>query len=191
MPNGQSMTLTTSNAIAYLKPVVDDDDEPVIELNCDDTPIAKQLDTDLLVTYLVDAGESFAYIQQRDLDADSITVDQLHANAVSNLLSLTALHELRVAPHGNIFAVLFDGNFEASLILPDQLWGVSFRQFVAGDYLIAMPARDVLAFCDRSSATGRTELLELVDRLRDAADHPISNRLFVRRDTEWYAEETA
>ena len=185
------MTLTTSNAIAYLKPVVADEDDPLFDLDRDDTPIAKQCESNLLVTYLVDAGESFAYVQQRDLDADSITPDALHENAVNNLLSLTAVHELRVAPHGNIFAVLFDGNFEASLILPNQLWSDSFRQFVSEDYLVAMPARDVLAFCDRSSTAGRAELVELIDRLRDAADHPISNQLFVRRDTEWYAEEQA
>ncbi len=185
------MTLTTSNSIAYLKPVAPDDDEPVVDLDHDDAPIAKLVGADLLVTYVVDAGDSFAFIQQRDLDADSIPYDELHKNAVRNLLSLTALHELRVVPHGNIYAVLFDGNFEASLILPDQLWSESFRQFVTGDYLVAIPARDILAFCDRSSSAGRAELLEIIARLRDASDPPISNELFVRRDTEWYAEELA
>ena len=186
------VTLPTNNAIAYLKAAVPvDDPEPVIELSRDDSPVMKDVGGGLLVAYLVDTGDSFGYVQYRDLDADSVTESELHENAVDNLLSLTTTTDLRVAPHGNIFAVLFDGNFEASLILADQLWRESFRQFVTGDYFVAIPNRDILAFCDCSSAVGRSELLQVIDRLRGSADHPISDQLFVRRDNEFHAEKVA
>lgn len=177
------MTSPTQRAIAYLKAAIETDDEkPAVELGNDDSPVTKDIGSGLLVTYLVDAGDSFRYVQSRDLDADSVNQVEFHESAVDNLLNLAATTELRVAPHGNIFAVLMDGNFEASLILVDQLWRDNFRQFVTGDYLVAIPTRDVLAFCERSSVEGRSELLELIERMRDSDDHPISHQLFVRSD---------
>ena len=104
------------------------------------------------------------------------------------MAAIAASGSLRVAPHANIFAVLLDGNFEASMILLDDLWDVSFRQFVQGDYAIGLPTRDVLAFCDASSESGRAELHELVNRLKDSQDHPLTRQLYVRRDTQWIPE---
>jgi len=175
-----------------LKPVVPDDDPaPVTKLSRDETPVMRDVGNGLLVAYLVDDGDSFAYIQYRDLDSDRVTENELHDIGINNLLALTAQTGLRVAPHGNISAVLFDGNFEASLLLVDALWRDSFRQFVAGDYLVAIPNRDILAFCERSSAAGRAELLELIERLKGSEDHPLSHELFIRRDSEWAVENLA
>jgi uncharacterized protein YtpQ (UPF0354 family) len=74
------------------------------------------------------------------------------------------------------------GDFEASLILLDQLWDEHFRQFVSGDYAIAIPARDVLAFCDDDSEEGIGELEQLFARIAPMDDHLISDKLYVRRE---------
>ncbi|MEM6448095.1 MAG: DUF1444 family protein [Cyanobacteria bacterium P01_D01_bin.123] len=161
-------TFKTSNAIAYLKKVVKDDDgSNPLTLSQADSPVIKDHGNNLITTYVVDAGNQFKYIQYCDIEADSITVEQLDDVGLNNLAAIAASGELRVAPHANVFAVLLDGNFEASMILLDDLWNDLFRQFVQGNYLIALPTREVLAFCDASSDIGRTELLELIDRLRD------------------------
>lgn len=162
-----------------------------MELSREDSPVMKNIGNGLLVAYLVDDGESFAYIQYRDLDRDGITEDQLHAIGVNNLAGLAATGNLRVAAHGNIFAAFLDGNFEASLVLVDQLWSGAFRQFVDGDYLVAIPNRDILAFCDRSSSVGRQELQQVIDRLKGSQDHPLSHQLFIRRADGWHLERTA
>ena len=114
------MTSSTSGAVAYLKPVVPDDDPvPVMELSSGDTPVMRDVGNGLLVAYLVDDGDSFAYIQYRDFDRDHVTENELHDIGINNLLALTAQADLRVAPHGNILAAFLDGNFEASLLLVD------------------------------------------------------------------------
>ena len=77
------------------------------------------------------------------------------------------------------------------MILLDDLWNASFRQFVQGDYLIALPARDVLAFCDASSDAGRAELAELINRLKGSEDHPLSQKLYIRRENQWMSESPA
>jgi len=47
-----------------------------------------------------------------------------------------------------VFAFFMRGDFEASVILLDDLWDGESRQFVTGEYAAAIPARDMLAFCD-------------------------------------------
>ena len=186
------MTSSTSRAIAYLKPVVrDDDPAPVMKLSRVDTPVMTDVGNGLLVAYVVDDGDAFTYIQYRDLDSDGITENELHDIGINNLLALAAQTDLRVAPHGNIFGAFFDGNFEASLLLVDSIWRHSFRQFVVGDYLVAIPNRDILAFCECSSSAGRAELLEVIERLKNSDDHPLSCELFIRRDSEWFIEKSA
>jgi uncharacterized protein YtpQ (UPF0354 family) len=181
---------TTSKAIAYLKAAVrDDDGGPTIELPHDDTPVLKKLNTELLVAYIVDAGRCFKYIQYRDLQTDSVSEAELHDIAIRNLSALADTGKLRVVPYGNIFAVLLDGNFESSMILLDHLWADSFRQFVTGDFLIAIPNRDILAFCDRSSSNGRNELIQVIKRLEGPEDHRLTRTLYVRRGNEWVTED--
>jgi uncharacterized protein YtpQ (UPF0354 family) len=145
----------------------------------------------LLVAYLVDEGDSFAYIQHRHLDRDGVTEEELYDIGIDNLLELAAENELRVVQHGNFYAAILDGHFEASLLLVDSLWRDSFRPFVTGDYLVAIPNRDILAFCDRSSPAGRAELLDVIERLKGSGDHPLSRELFVRRDSEWIIDAMA
>ena len=67
-------TPKTPNAVAYLKASVHDHDAaPAIELSHADSPVMKTLNDDLLVAYVVDTGDSFSYVQYRDLETDSVT----------------------------------------------------------------------------------------------------------------------
>lgn len=185
-------TPKTSKAIAYLKASVPESDTaPTIELSRADSPVMKTLNDDLLVAYVVNTGDSFSYVQYRDLETDSVSEAELHEIGLRNLAAFADSGNLRVVPHGNIFAVLLNGNFEASMILLDQLWTESLREFVSGDFLVATPARDILAFCDASSTTGRTELMQVIDRLKASQDHPLTQQLYVRRGRNWVPESAA
>jgi hypothetical protein len=185
-------TPKTSKAIAYLKASVPESDAaPTIELSRADSPVMKILNNDLFIAYVVDTGDSFSYVQYRDLETDSVTEAELHEIGLRNLATLADAGNLRVVPHGNIFAVLLDGNFEASMILLDQLWTESLREYVHGDFLVAIPTRDILAFCDASSTAGRAELMQLVDRLKASQDHLLTQQLYVRRGSNWVPEDLA
>jgi uncharacterized protein YtpQ (UPF0354 family) len=116
---------------------------------------------------------------------EGITEVQLHEIGIANLKNLAASRPLRVQSHQGIFAVFVDGNFEASMLLLDDLWANGFRQFVRGDYLAALPTRDVFAFCDASSPSGRNELIEIIGKLKNSTDHPISHSLYLRVGTQW------
>ncbi len=183
-----------SVAIAYLKVAIPAaDTSPIITLPHDDSPVLTTFGKDLLVAYVVDGTDAFTYIQHRDLSSSAITQDQLHETGLQNLAAIANNRNLRVFPHpsGEMFGVLLDGNFEASLILLDSLWDGSFRQFVKGDYIIAIPTRDVLAFCDSRSSAGREQLRGILDQLKNSKDHPLSQDLYVRRNGKWEPENAA
>jgi uncharacterized protein YtpQ (UPF0354 family) len=141
--------------------------------------------------YVVDRGDHFEYVQQRHLTAEDCSEEDLHVVALENLARL-ATGTLRVAPHpcGEMFAVLMGGNFEASLMALDAVWDGGFRQFVGGEYVVACPARDLLAFCDARSVVGVRELRAVCAAARaHGVDHPISDRLYRRAGGRWQVFE--
>jgi uncharacterized protein YtpQ (UPF0354 family) len=81
-------------------------------------------------------------------------------------------------------AVFLDGNFEASLILLDELWNQRLSQLISGQFAVVLPARDVLAFCDPSSSEGLAELKRIVSRVA-GGDHLLSSSLYRRQQSEW------
>jgi uncharacterized protein YtpQ (UPF0354 family) len=177
----------TSRAIAYVKADLTGQslDDARIKLSADDSPVLKSLGNGLLVDYVVDNQNQFQYVQNRHLRDEGVTEAQLHEIGIANLTNLAATRPLRVQSHQDIFGVFLDGNFEASMLLLDDLWASGFRQFVRGDYLAALPTRDVFAFCDAASPSGRSELVEIVAKLKNSTDHPISHSLYRRVATQW------
>jgi len=76
-------------------------------------------------------------------------------------------------------------NRTASILLLNDLWEGGFRQFVVGEYAVAIPARDILAFCDSGSPEGIAELQRIIDRVRPTGDHLISSKIYLRREARW------
>ena len=171
------------NAFAYLKPRVIQDDVNEISLSHSDSPVLLQYNNELLIAYVVDDGESFTYVQHHHLAEEGITPEQLHKYGLANLRDL-AEERLRVEPYGPIYAVFVDGNFEASMILVDELWDQDFAQ-LCGEFVAALPTRDVLAFCDLASSAGIAELNNIISRLERGDDHPLSLSLYRRKGANW------
>jgi hypothetical protein len=171
-------------ALAYLKPSVPDSDpSPVVTLGTDDSPVLRAFAPGLLTAYLIDEGDSFSYVQGRDLREAGVGEEELHRLAIANLSEL-AEDKITVRQNGPVWAVFFDGNFEASLMLIDALWSRGLREY-ADDPVVAIPARDILAFCDVESAAGLSELRAVVKRAWQTGDHLLSESLYRRVDGMW------
>lgn len=169
-------------AIAYLKvPALEEGD--ALALSEMDSPVLRELGNGLLVGYLVDEGQSFAYVQNRHLAEAGLNHMQLHEHGLDNLAQI-AEEKLEVRQYGPVYSVFLDGNFEASLILLDALWSGELAHLVKGDFAAAFPTRDVLAFCDASSCEGVAELLRIVSRVA-GGDHPLTTSLYCRRGSLW------
>ena len=80
--------------------------------------------------------------------------------------------------------LLLDGQFESSLILLDDLWDSSLAKYTPKSPIVALPSRDVLAFCDAQSLLGIVELKQLVERSAEN-DHQLTTILYYRQDGQW------
>jgi Protein of unknown function (DUF1444) len=175
-----------ARAIAYLKAKLPDEDPGVaVSLSPEDSPVLRDLGNGLLVSYVVDEGKNFGYVQKRHLFAAGIGASELHKSAIDNLYTLAEKH-LRIQPYGPVFAVFMEGNFEASVLLLDTVWEVSLAKHVREEFVAAVPARDVLAFGDSSSPEAITELRTMIGRLKTSkGDHLLSTSLYRRKNGAW------
>jgi uncharacterized protein DUF1444 len=179
------------SAIAYIERALPPESMPgenVVEPSYADTPVMKDLQNGFLVAYLADEGSAYGYIQYRDLESSGVSEKELHAAGLENL-SAVADERLRVQPYGDIFALLMGGTFEASMLLLDRLWNDSFREYVQGTVLVAVPARDVLAFGSASSPAAVRGLHAVVDRLVQAGGAELSTTLYRREGSAWLAHD--
>jgi uncharacterized protein YtpQ (UPF0354 family) len=172
------------SAVAYLKPEIPSaDPAPVLSLNADDSPILREFAPGLLTAYVVDEGESFCYVQGRDLRQAGMQEEELHRLAVANLAQL-AEGKVTIRGSDQMWGLFFEGNLEASLMLLDDLWTYGLRKYAA-DPVVAIPSRDVLAFCDVGSSAGVSELRSVVSRVWPIGDHLLSQNLYRRVDGKW------
>jgi hypothetical protein len=179
------MVNRVQRSIAYLKPEIQATaNDPVVSFSFEDSPVLRKFVPGLLAAYLVDDGDCFSYIQGRDLRETGIGEDQLHIQAVANLARF-ADGKLRLQRSGAVWALLLDGNLEASLLMLDGIWDGSLREY-ASSPIVALPARDVIAFCDASSVEGITELRAVIDRVWPSGDHLLSRELYCRQERAWH-----
>jgi uncharacterized protein YtpQ (UPF0354 family) len=171
-----------ARAIAYVKATVQDS-MPAISLSREDSPVLRPLTDDLIVSYVADAVDHLAFVQHRHLEQEAVSVDQLHSMAASNLQAL-AEEKLVVREYGSIYVALMGGNFEASLLTLDAMWSRWYTHLAPQGFVAVAPARDVLAFCDSSSAQGLVELRQVVERCGDGY-HQLRPHLYRRIGADW------
>lgn len=137
---------------------------------------------DLHVCYLIDRGDRYDYVQNRDSKAARISPDQLHEIGLANLRRLAAKRNWKLQAHGGVFDFLMGGEFEATVLLLDDFWEHEFRRYVQGDYAAVVPSRDVLAFCEVESESGIRELQSVVDRVSPSV-RPLQLHFFISSST--------
>ncbi len=146
---------------------------------------------DALITYAADIGSAYSLMTRQHLERAGLDLAELHRVALENLEKLVNTRPTRVQPYGKIFAVLMGGDFEASLLLLDALWEGPFREHVKGEFVVAIPARDMLAFCDARDAEAIEQLRAVIARTIPGGDHLISDKLYVRRGRSWQPLDAA
>ena len=170
----------------YIKAVVADDplDEPSVDVSDADSPVFRPFGNGLVIAYLVDQGSYFEYVAQRHLSSEGLSAEALHQVSMGNLVSHASEHA-RLHVVGKAFALRLDGNFEASLLLVDGLWEDFLTDYAPSGFVVAVPARDVLAFADAGSSKGVRELHEIVARTFRGGDHLLIRNLLRRESHAW------
>jgi uncharacterized protein YtpQ (UPF0354 family) len=167
----------------YLRPSLPES-KPDVTARAGNAPVLRDLGNGLLIAYVLDVGDHFQYLQWRDLEDSGLNESELHEHAVYNLTAV-ANEKLRVEPHDRVFAAFLDGNFEASLLLIDDLWDKRFASTISHGFVAAVPARDIIAFCDATSSEGIAQLCQIVARANKGGDHLLTSVLYRRQEKQW------
>lgn len=141
--------------------------------------VFEDLNEDLIIVYAEDSPRNIRYLTPKDLTELGLRKDQLRSIAVANLRTLLPKAEVRPGPL--VSMITAGGDYEASLLLFDDLW--SDGQLAAdGDVVVAVPARDLLLFTGSKNKAGIAKLRELASKFAREASYRLTDRLFVYRD---------
>jgi hypothetical protein len=139
-----------------------------------------------VVGYHVDAGSHWTSVGRDEMRQAGMNLNALHRQALSNLMKLVkGKPGLRLVDHPPYHGVLLDGDHEASLVLLDGLWDHLFADKTPNGAVVAIPSRDVLAFCDANSAEGIAALREANRRIGPDAKGALFQGLLLRREGRW------
>jgi uncharacterized protein YtpQ (UPF0354 family) len=137
------------------------------------------LNAELVVAYAEDRDETTRFLLPADLKQLGLRRDDLALLARDNLAKLVPGPQLVTGPHA--FGIRVDGNYEASLLLYPSWWQ-SEPIKVDGDYVVAIPARDILMVTGSNNQAGIAQLRELARQTVQEGTHTIVDTLFVFRD---------
>ncbi len=149
-----------------------------------DRPASRPCGQGLVCVYQVDQGESLTRVQNRHLQQAGLGIEDLHRQALDNLGQM-ARARVQLHPYGQLYAVIMDGRFEASLVLYEPFWNLASNRCAPGGVVAAFPARDLLVFGDATSPSAMAELERLCERTRGNVDYPISSKLHHRTASGW------
>ncbi len=144
----------------------------------DEVQVFEELNEELVIVYAEDTPRNVRYFSAKDLAKAGVERSKLRALAITNLRRVLP----KIEPHhGPVYSMLTaDGNYEASLLLFEELWVRSDFK-VDGDIVVAIPSRDVLLITGSRNAEGVARLREICDQITSEGTYTISDQLFVYR----------
>lgn len=129
---------------------------------------------DLSICYAIDTKYSVSYLAEKDFDSLGIARDSLRTVAIRNLRSRL---DIKREGADGVYLLVADGNYESSLILLPELWKKE-ELLVDGDFVVAVPCRDVLLITGSRNKDGIKKLNELASKYYEENSYFISKKLF-------------
>jgi uncharacterized protein YtpQ (UPF0354 family) len=146
--------------------------------------VTTPLVADLHIVYAFDLAHSMTYARRHQLDALALASDELLPLALENLR--TRLAPLRRQGDGTSFIFVAGGDYEASLILFDDLWERLGTE-LPGELVACVLTRDLCPFTSTGTPGGVAGMIATCDDI--CADGPpanfISRTLLRRRAGRW------
>lgn len=147
-----------------------------------DEYVTDEINTDLRIVYGVHLGKEARYLRQRELEGMAVPRQSLLAVARLNLDEITK--RIQYADLDGCQCLEAGHVYESSFVLFDYLWdGDTFP--IDGSPVIAVPHRSMLLFSGENDRAGVRRVREVAELVCSGAKHPISPRLFVRREGKW------
>jgi uncharacterized protein YtpQ (UPF0354 family) len=158
--------------------------EAAIQQGAKDPNIAvwEPLNEDLVIVYAEDDAANIHFMNPERFAQSGIEKTSLRKLASENLLRL--LPKLKLVGGNGIYGVAAGGNYEASLLAVDSVW-TKEKFDVQGDFVVAVPNRDMLLVTGSQNAQGLEKLREVAQKSSRENPYPLTSNLFVRRNGQW------
>lgn len=138
--------------------------------------ITEKYNDQLIITYAQDSKNSIKYLTEDDFKTLSFSADTLKSIALRNLDKI--IPRIQIQGDNGLYMVTAGGNYEASLILLSSLW--TKENFpVDGNYIIAIPNRDMLMITGSKNKTGIAKIKEIVADSYKTGNYQVSDHLYI------------
>ena len=139
---------------------------------------------DLVVVYSFDRAQSMTYASRVELEALGLSASELPNVALANLRARLP-PQLATRGDGKSFLFVAGGNYEASLLLLDEVWA-QLEPNMPGDLIACVLARDVCLVTSTELPGGIASLEAARDRIcAGSVSNFISKTLLRREDERW------
>ncbi len=179
-------------------PIFKRKDDPKIHLLKGEQDIIKiDLLDDLYLCFNLDMGTHYEMIQNDLLQKTNLTIHELKAAALRNLVNKINLgcrvgtedFSENIPQAKPFYSIQFDSNLNAMMFLVDDFWETTAQQIVKSDRIaIAMPAKNLIYFSDM-------RLMESFRTMRPVATHMfnasiedgihLTDKTYIRKDGKW------
>lgn len=147
-------------------------------LNGDDKSfpmITEQYNDQLIIAYAEDLESSIRYLTEDDFKALSISRDTLKSIALRNFDKI--IPNIQRQGDGGLFMITAGGDYEASLVLLSSIW--TKENFpVDGEFIVAIPNRDMLMVTGSKSKAGIAKLKEIAADSYMTGSYQVSDHLY-------------
>lgn len=132
---------------------------------------------EIVIFYAEDRENSIQYISKNDLEEINFPIENLREKAIENLSN-----QLQMERHGEdgYYMITAGGNYESSLILLNIWHNENFP--VNGDFVIGIPARDILFITGNKDSKNLHRLYDSVKNINETGDHIVSDKIFELRN---------
>jgi uncharacterized protein YtpQ (UPF0354 family) len=160
-----------------------------ILLSGEDAPIRKKWLGDLEIFYVIDQGNNFRIIQNRDIDSE-ITIEQLHELAVENLERDVEFRFVETSFGGH--GLIAGGDHEAGSICLPHIWKWCSDQ-VNDDLIVGIPAKDMITMVPASNPEKIHKLKDFIRELFKDGERLLTKQLFIfhKEENKWDLYQSA
>ena len=147
-------------------------------------PVVTPVVGDLVLAYVEDGDVNMRFLVPSDLERLGVTgMEALHDLALANFGDYARTRTGLESFAPGVFRAQVDGYYDASLFLfADEL---ARGARIAGDVVVAVPARDVMLLCSADDAAAIATLRDTAARVESESPYLVSPRLYVLRAEGW------
>jgi uncharacterized protein YtpQ (UPF0354 family) len=146
--------------------------------------VYEEYNEQLLILYAEDSSQNIRYLTPANLQELGLDMPGLRTLAIRNLPD--AVPPVKVEEANGVCMIIAGGDYEASLILWDELWEGG-RLPIEGEIVVAIPSRDLLLATSRGNAHAVALMRQLAQKVASEAAYRLTPLLFVRRSGRFEA----